>query len=99
MISPPLSPALPQGLLNYFMQLQIPQEDLQGLLVLNQSLVPPQPGPQPTTVSVLLDIDLFRAHDLPQDDEGLWSFFERLHAKKNEVFEGCITDLTRELIK
>ena len=96
---PEVSPRLPQGLLTYFMQLQIPQEDIQALLVLNQQLLPTQPDSQPKTASVILDIDLFRAHELPQDEEGLWDLFEKLHEKKNEVFEGCITDRTRELIK
>lgn len=95
---PEVSPKLPQGLASYFMQLQIPQEDVKSLLVLNQQLVP-NLTPEPKTASVILDIDLFRVQELPQDEDGLWNCFEQLHEKKNEVFEGCITDLTRELIK
>jgi uncharacterized protein (TIGR04255 family) len=96
---PEVSPHLPQGLSNYFMQLQIPQEDIKAMLVLNQQLVTPNLDPPPRTVSVILDIDLFRAQELPQDEHGLWSFLQELHDKKNEIFEACITDLTRELIK
>jgi uncharacterized protein (TIGR04255 family) len=97
---PEVSPALPQGLSTFFMQLQIPQDDIRALLILNQSLVPPiQPEREQKSVSVLLDIDLFRAQELPQEEEAIWNYFEDLHAKKNEVFEGCITDLTRELFK
>ncbi len=54
---PEVSPLLPQGLLGYFMQLLIPQEDLSATLSLNEALVPP---PRPGVASVLLDIDLFR---------------------------------------
>lgn len=97
---PEVSPMLPQGISTFFMQLHIPYTDINSVLILNQQLVPPcQPKPDAPTASILLDIDLFRTHDLPQAEEPLWNIFEELHSKKNEVFEGCITDRTRELIK
>lgn len=96
---PEVSPALPQGLLSFFMQLQIPQPDLNALLILNQTLAPPPAlVPEPRSVSIILDIDLFCADNLPLDDDSLWNLFERFHDRKNEVFEGCITDATRRLI-
>jgi len=93
--APEVSPDLSQGLSGYFMQLQIPLEDINGMLVLNEALTPPS---QPDVVSVLLDIDLFRERDLPNDEAGIWEFMERLHARTDQVFEACITDRTRELI-
>lgn len=33
------------------------------------------------------------------DEEGVWSFFEELHVRKNQIFEACLTDRTRELIR
>jgi uncharacterized protein (TIGR04255 family) len=54
---PKIAPGLPQSLSGYFMQLQIPQEDIKGVLILNEALVPP---PSPDVGSVLLDIDIFR---------------------------------------
>lgn len=92
---PEVSPDLPQGLSSYFMQLQIPQEDLRSLLILNQAIIPP---PSPDVVSVLLDIDLFRDIDLPNDYSALWDVLEQLHTRTDQVFEACITDRTRELI-
>lgn len=92
---PEVSPALPQGLSGLFMQLQIPQSDISCMLILNETLVPPA---RAEVVSVVLDIDLFRQESLPPDDEEVWGLFEVLHARKNEVFEACITDRTRELI-
>jgi uncharacterized protein (TIGR04255 family) len=91
---PEVSPDLPQGLSNYFMQLQIPLEDLKGMLVINQTLVQPS---GPNVVSVLLDIDLFRDADVP-NEEDIWDYMEKLRIKKYVVFEACITDNTRELI-
>lgn len=93
--APRTSPDLPQALSGFFMQLQVPQDDLKAMLVLNEALVPP---PSADSVSVLLDIDLFRVVDLPADEEGVWALLDQLRLRKNEVFEACITDRTRELI-
>lgn len=93
---PEISPDLPQGLSDYFMQLQIPQEDLEGVLVLNEALIPP---PEDNVVSVLLDIDLFCQVNFPGDKNAQWDLLEQLRVRKNEVFEACITDSTRRLLK
>lgn len=91
---PEVSPDLPQNLSGYFMQLQIPQEDLRAMLILNQALIPP---PSLDVVSVLLDIDINREIELP-DTETVWDVLEQLHTRTDQVFEACITDCTRELI-
>ncbi|HEV2293397.1 MAG TPA: TIGR04255 family protein [Tepidisphaeraceae bacterium] len=94
--NPEVSPDMPQGLAAFFMQLQIPYPDLESMLILTQTLVPP---PQAGLVSVVLDIDLFRANNLPTSDEAIWQLLEQLREKKNEIFEACITDAARELIR
>lgn len=93
---PEISPDLPQGLSNYFMQLQIPQEDLNGMLVLNETLITPS---EDNVVSVILDIDLFCQVNFPSDKNVLWDLLEQLRIRKNEVFEACITDSTRKLLE
>lgn len=92
--SPEIAPELPQQLEGYFMQLQLPLPNVEGNCLLNHTIVPPV---RPGVVSVVLDIDLFRASDVPQDERTIWNFFETLHVEKNRVFEACITDLTRSL--
>ena len=97
---PEVAPTLPQALSTFFMQLQIPQVDIQAMLILNQQLLPQVlQGTQPVVAPVLLDIDLFKEIDLPQNEEGMWNLLETLHFKKNATFEGCITDKTRALIR
>src|SRR5207302_5413479 len=89
---PDLSPDLPQGLSGFFMQLQIPHEDIQGMLILNETMVPP---PNPKLVSVVLDIDVFKGNlalSLVNSDKMVWEALEMLHIKRNQVFEDCITD-------
>ena len=93
---PEVSPVLPQGLSGFFMQMQMPQQDLQAHLVLTEAMVPPS---GPDVASVLLDIDLFREVDVPQDEDGLWALFETFRQRKNTTFEGCITDRLREMIR
>ncbi|MEO6203444.1 MAG: TIGR04255 family protein [Nitrospirales bacterium] len=92
---PEISPNMSQGLSGYFMQLQLPQPDLEAMLVLNQTLIPP---PGPNLVSVVLDFDLFCKDNVPSEDQDIWKRFETLRTRKNEVFEACITDKTRRLI-
>jgi len=93
---PEISPQLPQKLAGYFLQMNIPQEDIKSTLLLNETIVPP---PNPESVSIVLDIDLFSDLNVPTDEEEVWKFFEDLHVRKNQIFEACITDRTRELIE
>ncbi len=92
---PEVAPGLPQGLSTFFMQLQIPQEDLNCMLIINEAFTP---SISPELVSVLLDFDLFREQVWQIDDEDIWHFLEKLRQRKNIVFEASITDKTRELI-
>ena len=93
---PEVSSDLPQGLAGYFMHLVIPLSDINCLCVLNEAIVEPTAA---NVVSVVVDIDVFRTANLPDDEDGLWSLFEELRVRKNSVFEACITDKARELFK
>ncbi len=94
--SPEISPALTQELSGYFMQLQLPQHDLKALLVLNQATVP---SPSPEQASLLLDIELSRDIDLVNDEVFLWDYLEQLRLRKNQIFNGCLTEKMKELIQ
>lgn len=94
---PEVSPTLPQNpLQSFFMQLQIPQQDLGCMLIINEAIASPT---NPEFVPVILDLDLFRQQVWESNDEEIWSFLEKLRHRKNDVFEASITDKTRELIK
>lgn len=93
---PEVSPDLPQGLEEFFMQLNIPQRDIKSTLLLRETVVPAPPS---GVASVVLDIDLFRSDGIPPDDAGIWACLETLRARKNEIFEACITNRTREVIQ
>jgi uncharacterized protein (TIGR04255 family) len=92
---PEISSELPQTLNGYVMQLLIAQPEFEGMLSLIQATVP---APSADVVSINLDIDLYKESTAEFDtDEKIWELLERLRKKKNEVFEGCITDKTRSL--
>ena len=93
---PEVGSGLPQGLSHFFMQLQIPHEDLKALLILNQAMAEPA---REGVASIILDFDLFRTVDVPQDDDAMWTYFDQLRIAKNRAFEASITDATRELFR
>lgn len=93
---PEVSSDLPQALEGFFMRLKIPLDDIKCLCLLNEAIIEPV---TPTSVSVALDIDVFRTEEVPQGDEDLWELLEKLRNRKNEIFEACITDKARELFE
>ena len=57
------------------------------------------PSPLINTVSLSLDLDVFREGNIPRRDDELWSLLNRIRGHKNSIFEACITDRTRELFQ
>jgi uncharacterized protein (TIGR04255 family) len=90
---PEISPALPQGLTGFFMQVHQPYSDVKSLCIINETLVPPE---VPGTVAVILDIDLSRVAEIPQESDAFWSLLDEMRQRKNEIFLGCITDRMKE---
>ncbi len=91
--TPEIGTGLPAELGGFVMQLQIPQPDLPGMIIVNEALVPPA---REGVGSVLVDIDVFQTEKIP------YNFSERLellHDLENKFFEGSITDKARELIR
>lgn len=92
-------PQLPDGIgrlmSGFVMHVEIPQPDVEATLLLNIATAEP---PSPETTSILLDIDVFGGTELKDDDGRIWEILDRLRVRKNEVFESCITEKTRELI-
>lgn len=52
-------------------------------------------SPMPKCAGVLLDIDVFCTEDLPSSVGELAARLEQMRAKKNEIFEVCMTDKAR----
>jgi uncharacterized protein (TIGR04255 family) len=85
---------------NFFVQLQMRQEDLGCWTVVNEAPV----WHSDKGIALLqLDLDLFK--DISEEpwsaenDVAVWDYLEQLHIRKNEVFEASITDRIREAIR
>lgn len=92
---PEVSRDLPQVMAGFFFQFNLPLPEISSIATITQTSVPP---PTPEQSSIILDIDLYRTESLPPGNE-LWPLFETLRVWKNKVFEACITDRARELIR
>jgi len=95
-IVPELPRELDTGLAGWFMQLVLPQADLDAVAILTQTQVTPV---RPGTASFVLDIDLSRTVDVPQNEAGLWALFNRFRERKNHLFEMSLQDKAREMIR
>lgn len=93
----PTVPDIPnRPALGFYMQLQVPQPDIDGMLIINEARVDAE---NPDIFSVLIDIDVFREKVIEASDDWLaWDIFEQLRNRKNLVFEEIITQKTRELL-
>ena len=93
---PNIPPELDTGLAGFLMQLNLPQIDLESVAVVTQT---PSAPTQPNTASIILDIDLFRDRNVPQEDEQIWALFEQFRIRKNHIFEMSLHESARELIR
>lgn len=95
----PHVPKLPETpvISQFNMQVRFPQPDIEAEVNITKSLgVPSNIG----QLDIILDIDVFsnKRRD-PKNLDSLWTYFDKLRKKKNDIFEASITDKTRELIK
>jgi uncharacterized protein (TIGR04255 family) len=96
---PVVSQELPANLRDFgpfILNLRMQQPDLKGTLVLNEGNAIPK---KPDNIAIFLDLDLFVENPPTKSEDELWTFLEKLRERKNQYFEACITDKTRELIK
>lgn len=95
---PKLPEGIPQDINGMFVQLKMPQADLppNSEAIINMGLADVE---EPDSVAIMLDLDVFCVpNELITGDE-LWNGLEELRVRKNKLFEACITEKTRKLIK
>jgi len=79
---------------SYTMGIKIPINELKSILLLNSAVVE---SPLLNNISLVIDQDVVKTVELPQKDEAIYSYLNKVRTYKNSVFESCITDKTREL--
>lgn len=93
---PQVSGSFSHVLSGFFMQLQMKQSDLDAMLVVNETLAPQT---DPTTLPIVLDIDIASEQSWSVEGEEVWDFLDKLRDRKNEVFEASITVDARKLFE
>lgn len=80
----------------YAVQAQIPLEDIHCVLTLNSASVP---APILGHGSYLIDLDIAKNTDPPQNDKDIFALLNQIRTKKNEIFEACISNDARALFR
>ena len=92
---PQVAPKFPRAIAQFFMQLIIPNAEIGANAVI--ALASEKPSGQ--KLSLIFDIDVNRDSVYADNQEKIWSDFEKLHRFKNEIFFNSITDKAKELFK
>ena len=86
---PQLPEPIPQTVRDFLTRVNVRDEIRNASAVILQAL---EPRMDPSSISLLLDIDAFREVYETLDDSGLLAVFERLRELKNEIFFASITE-------
>jgi uncharacterized protein (TIGR04255 family) len=90
---PQIPKVLPQSFSGFFVQMAIPIYDKLQNVIITQTIETYINN----TIPYILDIDVYKVGSF--EKSSLYTNFEDLRIIKNEVFESCITDKTRNLFK
>jgi len=95
---PEVPTGIPQDITGLFMQLQMPQPDLGPDVMAIVNLGTGARNAQGQN-AFLLDFDVFANRRLVPTSGDLAELLGAIRVRKNQLFEACITDKTRELIR
>ena len=90
-------PAVPEVLnpcISHSVSVRVVSKDIGGEVNVRSAVVE---SPVPNHMAIVLDLDVSRMISEPASDGELLDFLDKARAKKNEVFEACISDKAREL--
>lgn len=98
LIAPPVIPnAIPQGLSNFLIRLEIPFNEFGVMATITQGLIP---ASNPNVATVIFDIDVFKTRSYEIEDYSkIWEDFEKFREIKNQIFFESLTKKAWELFK
>lgn len=95
---PPEPPAaLPQTLAGFLQRFVIARPNDNCIAIVTQALEESNPQVTPDGITVFLDIDVFKALELPPDSPEIWDTLQVLRDFKNDVFFEYLTEPSLEL--
>ena len=81
---------------SYGLNISFPINDINCNILLNSSVIS---SPIINHVSILLDIDIIREKEVPQNDNEIFMLMQQIRNEKNKMFEACITEKSRRLFQ
>lgn len=94
---PPIPKNLPNELSGFLVRTLIPDPNTGAEIAIAQALE--SPNMQTRTVTVLIDIDVFKTMEMEPASDDVWKLLNNLRDLKNRAFFGSITPKTVELFK
>jgi uncharacterized protein (TIGR04255 family) len=92
----PHVPAEFQALTAYSVVTQLPIPDIECMLTLSSLSAP---SPLLGHAAFIIDQDIAKEGDPPQNDDAIYTLLSQIRSKKNQVFEACVKPRARELFK
>ena len=93
---PEIAPHLPQGIARLFMQISIPNHEIQATAIVTEAM---ESSAGIQKLPFILDIDVFQETLSSADEPEIWERFKKLRVFKNDIFFKSITEKTKELFK
>jgi uncharacterized protein (TIGR04255 family) len=93
---PDIAPNLPQGIARLFMQISIPNHEIQATAIVTEAM---ESTVDIQKLSFIFDIDVFQEILSSADESEIWERFKKLRVFKNDIFFQSITEKTKELFK
>jgi uncharacterized protein (TIGR04255 family) len=85
-----------QDFYNFFSKIEIQVPDLGANAIIIQQ---PSPTRVPDSITLILDIDVFRAERLLAELSTIWETLDKLREVKNMIFEAWLSTRTKELFR
>jgi len=93
---PEIAPNLPQGIARLFMQISIPNSEIQATAVITEAM---ENITAIQKLPFIFDIDVFQEILCSANAPEIWERFKKLRVFKNDIFFKSITEKTKELFK
>lgn len=94
--NPQIASGLPQTLSHFFMQIQIPNDEIHAIAIITQTMQKPTESQK---LPLIIDIDVQKEGNYTGEMSEIWNDFAELRHFKNNIFYKSITEKTKELFK
>jgi len=93
---PEIAPTLPQGMAHFFMQLLIPNQKIEAMATITETM---EPSSDISRFPLIFDIDVWQQKLYTDNYDRIWDEFEKLRAFKNEIFLESLTEKAKEMFR